>query len=105
PSSASDGLGEARTASRGSDAKGGPSVENRTLRTGSPSDAGMDPERIERVRRLCAGWVEQEITQALQVAVVRRGVTVLQGAWGRLGPETEARPLTNDSIFGIASTT
>ena len=80
-------------------------MENRTLPTGSPADAGMDPQRIERVRRLCAGWVQQGVTSALQVAVVRRGVTVLQGAWGRLGPEAEARPLTNDSIFGITSTT
>jgi len=65
----------------------------------------MSPERIERVRRLCAGWVKQGLTPSLQLLVARRGVIVLHEAWGRSGPEDDAPPLTVNSIFGITSTT
>ncbi len=65
----------------------------------------MSPERIERVRRLGAGWVESGLTPALQVLVARRGVIVLHEAWGRLGPEDDAPPLTHDSVFGTGSLT
>ncbi len=78
---------------------------DRTLRYGGPEEAGMSPERIANVRRLCAGWVEQGIMPALQVLVARRGVIVLHDAWGRLGPEDDAPPLGVDAIFGIASIT
>lgn len=78
---------------------------DRVLRCGSPEDVGMSPERIERVRRLCAGWVKEGLTPSLQVLVARRGVIVLHEAWGRSGPEDDAPPLTVDSIFGITSTT
>jgi CubicO group peptidase (beta-lactamase class C family) len=65
----------------------------------------MSPERIERIRRLGAGWVEQGIAPALQVVVARRGVVVLDEAWGVMGPEDDAPPLTVDAIFGLASMT
>jgi len=65
----------------------------------------MSPERIERVRRLCAGWVEQGSTPALQVLVARRGTIVLQGAWGRQGPGEDDPPLTTGGIYPIASIT
>src|SRR5262245_53811234 len=65
----------------------------------------MSPERVARLPRLCAGWVVQGLTPALQVAVARRGVLVLHEAWGRLGPEPDAPPLGVDSIFAIASLT
>jgi CubicO group peptidase (beta-lactamase class C family) len=78
---------------------------DRTLRRGDPADVGMSKERIERIRRLCADWVEQGITPSLQVLVARRGTIVLHDAGGRLGPETDAPSLTTDSIFGIGSIT
>jgi CubicO group peptidase (beta-lactamase class C family) len=78
---------------------------DRTLRCGVPAEAGMSPERVARLPGLCAGWVEQGLTPALQVAVARRGVVVLHEAWGRLGPEPDAPPLGVDSIFPIASLT
>jgi len=65
----------------------------------------MSPERIDRVRRLCAGWVEEGNSPALQVVIARRGTIVLDDAWGRLGPEDDAPPLTTDSIFPLASIT
>src|SRR5215218_4342070 len=78
---------------------------NQTLRPGDPAEVGMSPERMERVRRLGAGWVEQGHTPSLQVLVARRGAIVLDEAWGRLGPEENAPPLTTDSIFPLASLT
>ena len=65
----------------------------------------MSRERIDRVRRLCAGWVEEGNSPALQVVVARRGTIVLHDAWGRLGPEDDDPPLTTDSIFPLASIT
>jgi hypothetical protein len=35
---------------------------DRTLHDGDPVEVGMSPERIERVRGLCAAWVEQGLT-------------------------------------------
>ena len=37
------------------------------LRYGSPNEAGMLPERIDRVRDLAAGWVKEGYTPALSV--------------------------------------
>jgi CubicO group peptidase (beta-lactamase class C family) len=65
----------------------------------------MLPERIDRARELCAQWVESGHTPAISVCVARRGVIVLDDAWGVLGPEPEAPPLTTEAIFPIASLT
>jgi len=78
---------------------------DRTLHHGAPADVGMSPERLERLRGLCAGWVEQGIMPALQVVVARHGTIVLHGAWGRLGPAADAPSLTVESIFCIGSIT
>jgi CubicO group peptidase (beta-lactamase class C family) len=76
-----------------------------SLRDGQPEEAGLPPDQIAHVRRLCAEWVDEGVTPALQVAVARRGVLVLHEAWGRLGPEPDAPPLTVESLYGIASIT
>ncbi len=47
------------------------------LRAGTPQEAGMLPERIDRVRDLAAGWVKEGYTSALRVLVARRGRVVL----------------------------
>jgi CubicO group peptidase (beta-lactamase class C family) len=75
------------------------------LRSGTPSDAGMLPERIDRLRDLCAGWVRSGHTTALAVCVARRGVIVLHEAFGRLRPEEGAPPLEKTSLYPIGSIT
>ncbi len=75
------------------------------LRPGSPKDAGMHPERIERVRELAAGWVKSGETPSLVVLVARRGVIVLHEAFGCLGPEAGSAPLQRDALFHVASVT
>lgn len=78
---------------------------DRMLRCGAPDEVGMSPERIERVRGLGAGWVEEGISPALQVVVARHGVVILDEAWGVMGPESHAAPLTRDAIFALNSMT
>lgn len=65
----------------------------------------MVPERVDRVRELCARWVKEGRTPALSVCVARRGVVVLHEAFGRLGPEEDAPPLERNSLFTISSAT
>ena len=73
------------------------------LRTGTPGEAGMSPQRVRHVVDLARGWVEEGITPALVVLVARRGVIVLHEAFGRLGPEPDAPPLPRDAIFPLCS--
>jgi len=75
------------------------------LRLGSPEEAGMLPERIGRARDLCAGWVKSGHTPAIVTVVARRGVIVLQEAFGKLRPEDDSPPVRLDTIFPIASIT
>ncbi len=73
------------------------------LREGSAAQAGMLPERIERARTLGKSWVEQGHTPSLVVLAARRGVIVLNEAFGKLRPESDSPPLRADSIFPIGS--
>lgn len=75
------------------------------LRPGSPAEAGLDADRIARVRDLCARWVKQGHTPSLCVCVARRGVVALHEAWGVVGPEPDSAPLQLDTLFPIASVT
>lgn len=73
------------------------------LREGPPAEAGLDADRIERVRDLCAGWVKDGHTPSLCVCVARRGVIALHEAWGVVGPGPDSAPLQRDTLFPIAS--
>ena len=73
------------------------------LRAGTAEEAGVLPERIDRVRDLCAGWVKSGHTPSLAVLVARRGVIVLHEAFGCLGPGQDSPPLRLDSIFPVSS--
>jgi CubicO group peptidase (beta-lactamase class C family) len=72
------------------------------LRHGRPEDVGMDPERIERIRARARGWVEEGITPSLVLLVARKGVIVLEEAYGILRP-SDGAPLQVDSIFPVGS--
>ena len=65
-----------------------------TLRSGSPEDVGMLPERMRYARELCAGWVKHGHTPALSVCVARRGVIVLHEAFGAI-PRSNSSPPTS----------
>jgi CubicO group peptidase (beta-lactamase class C family) len=63
----------------------------------------MLPERVERVRDVCAGWVKGGHTPTLAVCVARRGVIVLHEAWGKLRTGDDSPPVPPDAIFPVAS--
>jgi len=73
------------------------------LQEGAPEKVGMDPERVDHVRRLAAGWVEKGDTPTLVVLVARRGVIVLHEAFGVRRQEDTTPTLKRDSIFTVAS--
>jgi CubicO group peptidase (beta-lactamase class C family) len=73
------------------------------LQPGTAKDAGISPERLERIRDMCAGWVADGSTPALIVIAARHGIIFLQGAWGQLGSEPDSAPVALDSTFGVAS--
>ena len=77
----------------------------RQLQRGSAADVGMLPERVARVRELCAGWVREGHTPTLGVCVARRGVVVLHEAFGVLGPGNDSPLLGPDALFAGASVT
>ena len=65
----------------------------------------MLPERIDRVRDLCAGWVKGGHTPSIVALVARRGVVVFHEAFGKLRPEEGSPPLRVDSLFPVSSIT
>lgn len=74
------------------------------LRPGTPHEAGMSASKVEHIRELARGWVEDGTHPALVVLGARRGVIFLHEANGTLRPG-ESAPLTTDAIFPIFSAT
>ena len=74
-----------------------------TLRPGRPGEVDLRPERIERARALLEGHAREGRTPAITALVARRGVVVLDEAYGELRPGGPA--LTPDAIFPITSMT
>ena len=73
------------------------------LQKGSPKEVGMSVDRVNHVKKLTEGWVNQGIHPALVVLVVRKGVIVLHEAFGHLTPEKDSAPLALDTIFPLTS--
>jgi CubicO group peptidase (beta-lactamase class C family) len=76
-----------------------------TLRAGTAAEAGMLPERVAHARDLCVHWVEEGHTPTLGVCVARRGVIILNEAFGVLGPGPDSPPLDLNALFAGASVT
>lgn len=73
------------------------------LQRGSPKEVGMSVDRVNHVKKLAEGWVNQGIHPALVVLAVRKGVIVLHEAFGHLTPEKDSAPLDLDTIFPLTS--
>ena len=74
------------------------------LRPGTPEEVGMSTERLARIRDKAKRWVtEDKINPALAVLVARRGVIVLEEAFGNLTPAVDSPALTPDSLFLLMS--
>jgi CubicO group peptidase (beta-lactamase class C family) len=72
------------------------------LRPGMPDEVGMSARRVERLKTLAADWVDQGIVSGLVVLVARKGVIVLQEAFGRIAPDRNEPPAW-DTLFGLGS--
>jgi CubicO group peptidase (beta-lactamase class C family) len=75
------------------------------LRPGTAEEAGMSPAKVQQVKELARGWVEDSIFPALVGLVARRGIIVLHEAFGKLRQEPDSPPLPLDAIFPVTSTT
>ena len=71
------------------------------LRPGTAHEAGMDPERVARLRKRVEGWAPR--LSALELVATRRGVVFLRETFGRLRPESDAPPLTKDALWNLVS--
>lgn len=78
-------------------------TRGRTLRDGRPEEVGLLPERIARARSLLERHVAEGRSPAVVALVARRGVVVLDEAFGTLRPGGPALP--RDAIFPLASMT
>lgn len=74
-----------------------------TLRSGTPEEAGISPERLQQILRRAKGWVDQGSVAALVVLAAHRGVIFLHEAFGRQTPDPGAPRLTRNAIFPLAS--
>jgi CubicO group peptidase (beta-lactamase class C family) len=64
----------------------------------------MSSERLARITEKAERWVtEEKIYPALAVLVARRGVIVLEEAFGVLTPAVDSPPLSPDSLFLLMS--
>jgi CubicO group peptidase (beta-lactamase class C family) len=78
-------------------------VGNYILHEGSPESVGMDPARLERLKKRAASWVANGDTPSLCVLIARRGTIVLHEAFGVRRPEDTTPTLKRDSLTPIAS--
>jgi CubicO group peptidase (beta-lactamase class C family) len=81
------------------------SSQPRRLRSGSPEEVGVHPQRLKKVIELAQDWVERDLHSAISIVAARHGVVFLNEAFGRMGPEKNAAPLPPDAIFPLASLT
>lgn len=73
-----------------------------SLRDGTPEAVGFDPQRLALIRERARGWVANGDTPSLVLLVARKGVIVLEEAYGILRPSDKV-PLRTDSIFPVMS--
>jgi CubicO group peptidase (beta-lactamase class C family) len=74
------------------------------LRSNQAARAGIAPERLELLGRLCQRMVDQGVAAGLVAIVARRGTVVFERAFGRLDPAREGLPQT-DALFPWGSAT
>lgn len=75
------------------------------LTYGTPEDAGMDPDRIARLRDRVPQWVDGHRMRSGVLLAARRGKIVFHEAYGPLTNEPGSPPLEKDAIFNLASST
>lgn len=75
------------------------------LTTGTPEEAGLCGDHLERAFRLMEGWTAEGKVHGAAIAIARNGVLIKPRGFGRMAVEENAAPLPPDAIFLVASVT
>jgi CubicO group peptidase (beta-lactamase class C family) len=75
------------------------------LTVGTPEEAGMDPDRIAKLRDQAPAWVDGFRSRSFVGLAARRGKIVFHEAYGPLTHEQDSPSLKRDSLFSVASCT
>ncbi|MBL8230248.1 MAG: beta-lactamase family protein [Bryobacterales bacterium] len=75
------------------------------LPTAAPARAGMSADRLERAAAILDAQVRSGELGAASLLVARNGTVVLHRGFGKLSPAPNARAVTPESIFLLASIT
>lgn len=73
------------------------------LRTGNPQEVGMSTQKMNYVDEMASNWIKDEKLPSLVTLVARKGVIVLNKAYGKAAYGEAAPPLQLDTIFPLAS--
>lgn len=76
-----------------------------SLTYGTPEEAGMDPERIARLRERAPEWIDGHRMRSGVLLAARRGKIFYHEAFGPLTDQPGAPPMQKDSVFSISSIT
>ena len=74
--------------------------EAKTLRPGTPAEAGFKPDAVERIRAACLDWAGST-TEPFTALVARHGVVIFHESFGA----TPERPVDDDTQYPLASIT
>ncbi|HWT73842.1 MAG TPA: serine hydrolase domain-containing protein [Mobilitalea sp.] len=73
------------------------------LREGKPQEVGMSANKVKYVDEMASSWIKEEKLPALVTLVARKGVIVLNNAYGKAAYGADAAPLERDMLFPLAS--
>ncbi len=75
------------------------------LRSGTPDEAGFDPERFARVDQVIRKAIADSAFPGAQLAVVRNGIIVYNKSYGAQTYDLYAPLITNNTLYDLASVT
>ena len=68
----------------------------------APEEVGMSSKRLERIRPIMQGYVDQKKISGLSTMIARKGKVVHFEQVGQLDKESN-KPMTEDAVFRIYS--
>jgi CubicO group peptidase (beta-lactamase class C family) len=80
-------------------------AEDRVLKPGQPEQVGMSGSRLEVVNQILTEETKSRRVTAASVLVARRGIVVLRGGWGTLGPDAASPKAGPETVYILASIT
>ncbi len=75
------------------------------LRTVTPAQVGLDAARLERASAILDKETREGRVLAASLLVAKDGGIALHRGYGKMSPEPDARPVTPDTVFLLASIT